>query len=178
MKIGLTGASGTGKTTLAKELSKKYNLRHITNVARTSPGAEFGMLTSNASLQNQLIIMNTLKFWAEQDAIVSDRIVADAYIYLKMAGISLDMPTNNFVLNQLYSNLSDYDVIIYCPLYEWDVESEGVRNLDSNYQHKFSEKLECILFDYCPNLPMVMKNEPIQERLIAIDKFLTKKNLI
>ena len=173
MKIGFTGASGTGKTTLARALSDKYNLKLITDIARTSPGARFNMLTSNSQKSNQFIILNTLQFWAEQENIVSDRTVLDAYLYTK----DLTSIEYNFAQSILEKNLKLYNLIIYCPYYKWDVKDEGVRNLDPKYQYDFCYRTQKHLdwhnIDY-----LTMKNVSIDERMNEIEQGLIFRNLI
>lgn len=175
MKIGLTGASGTGKTTLAKALADKYDLKIITNVARSSPGADLGMLTTNSQKSNQFIIMHTLQFWSEQDNIVSDRTVLDAYLYTR----NLSNLERKYAIELVKHNLRQYDLIIYCPWFNWSVEDEGVRNLDPDYQRKFDNDIEDKLLEFNDSFDYIyVDNSPVEERMNIIHEHLISRDLI
>lgn len=132
MKIILTGAHGTGKSTLLEPLREYYQLPTLKRTVRTfwedNGVVDFEKLPADVRtvfqkqlLLNQLEKENTL--W--EKGFVTDRSVLD---YLGYAIVSSNMSGVDLGLYKslIRERLLQYDYIIYCPV-EFPAEAEYLR---------------------------------------------------
>ena len=106
--VGLIGADGTGKTTLANELRKIYggNLRFISEVSRKVVRKGYP-LGKDASPESYIILMHDqvselLKMVANNTPFVSDRTILDQYCY-SIVNQNLPRPA----VTDIYINLNE-----------------------------------------------------------------------
>jgi nicotinamide riboside kinase len=181
MKIILTGAHGTGKSTLVKPLATEYNLpvlqRTVRNFWEDHGVNDFELLPSDVRaifqkhlLLNQLDKENSL--W--RDGFITDRSALD---YLAYAVVSSSMSKTDLDLYKalIRERLLQYDYIIYLPV-EFPAEAEYLRaNPDSQQEvaQVFEEHLNLWLSpeQYC------IARGSIDERLEQIKKFIDSKGV-
>ncbi len=170
MRIGLTGTSGTGKTTLAHKISEDYNKFLVTNVARNSPGARVKRINEKASVLNQLSILTTLAAWTEIPDIVSERTPLDALAY--SYGV-FDRDVWDMAVAITNSSMLNYDLIIYCPYYGWEIEKDPFRSDDKNYLRTIDGMIARYLYDIMPDDKVVtMGNIDSDERMKILAEFI------
>lgn len=148
MRIGFTGAQGTGKTTLINLLEEDGSLGPITRTispARTA--LSLGLLVNrDADVFSQLMVSvaNINKEYMVDptaDMIISDRTPVDSLAYtlyqLKEVWTEMDGRLSEWYWNQLLvlslSNMDVYDELFYFPAY-FAPKSDGVRDSDREYQ--------------------------------------------
>jgi len=90
LRIGITGAHGLGKTTLAKALAKEFNLYYLPEVAREmlgwSPDKDWRDFNTYQAIYFEEALMNAHKFYLnscirKDIAFVTDRIMLDIKAY-------------------------------------------------------------------------------------------------
>lgn len=111
MKIGVTGTSCSGKTTLARQLSEYFGFGLFNEVARNYTKEQL----KNKKIQFEIFlrqILEELEFYKNtmHRNTISDRTIIDNYIYMsrlfRPSGYTLD-------LTKFWANT--YDIIILCP---------------------------------------------------------------
>jgi len=144
MKIALTGSHGTGKTTLAYELTaelKKHgiNATMCTEVARKCPFP----IHRKGNFQSQLWIFVTqikdeLEAEKDYEFVVCDRSVLDTYAYTKYLLTSADTERLWAFARE---NLKTYDLLFKTPIIDSYIIEDGVRDTDK----KFQQDIDAIL---------------------------------
>lgn len=153
MKVAFSGAAGTGKTTLAKEVSEKLGLHYVT-VGSRSVAREMGYSSpydvdkDGKRLEFQIRLLETkIKYENEKKHFVTDRTTLDqlayTYIHLFECGYLEQMPRD--VVDGLYakaiSHMDTYDVVFFCGMSTfWNPVSDGIRRVSYNY-HRMYETL-------------------------------------
>lgn len=144
MKIAFTGAGGTGKTTLAKEVSATWGLPFITNVARQVM-AETGI--ENEESQNSMSAESLLELQckiflalrsrrASEPAFVTDRLLLDNYVYaLRRCGASMSDELRQTWETAAIEDLYKMDLVFYCPAGLFPLKADGVRQTDVAHQY-------------------------------------------
>lgn len=170
MKIGITGTSGTGKTTLAKTISERYGLQLIAGVVRNSPGGQNMMVNEKATALNQICIMSTLAAWSEIDNTVNERTPLDALAHSKPVFNNDQVTFAGWMVGQ---GMSNYDLIIYCPLYDWERESDPYRS--EEYEYLFS--IDQFIKDYLDHNKsyfniLIMEDELTEQRMEKIHPYM------
>lgn len=138
MKIAITGAMGVGKTTLAKDLAEKLGLEILPEVARIA--AEEGYkLDKDVSIDAEMfMISKQQKLEMDSDSWIADRCFIDLLAY-----ISILFPMNILLQFDVSDLLEDakYDWVLYIPP-EFDIEDDGVRSTDKDFQKTVDEKIK------------------------------------
>jgi deoxyadenosine/deoxycytidine kinase len=176
MNIILTGAHGTGKSTLVKPLAQEYNLevlqRTVRNFWEDNGVNDFELLPTDVRavfqkhlLLNQLDKENSL--W--EQGFITDRSVLD---YLGYAVVSSTMAKTDLDLYKslIRERLLQYDYIIYLPV-EFPAEPEYLRA-----HPKSQEQVAKVLEEY---LQLWLKPEQycfargsVEERLEQVKNFI------
>ena len=165
MKIALMGASGTGKTTLAKEISKKYDIPYLEKIS----GFIFEEIVEDKKnplkdkknnalykLSNCICRMNdqlTTKSY------VADRSVLDSYMYISL---DFDFSYKSQILEFLIYCIKNnpYDLLIYVPM-EFELpDTEKKPRLDLGHR-MLEDKLAKTIFEK-------FKNEGIAKKCIKV----------
>lgn len=140
MRIAFTGASGTGKTTLAEWIQEEYSLEYNPIGARSVAKAmgydcvyDVDIAGNRYEFQRSLL-KGKVEWEAKHDSFVTDRTTYDNLLYAVLHdiyGIELDDH-----LDIADKALRRYDLIIYCPLRAFhDTKGDAQRVADFAY-HK------------------------------------------
>lgn len=181
MKIILTGAHGTGKSTLLEPLREYYQLSTLKRTVRTfwedNGVVDFEKLPADVRtvfqkqlLLNQLEKENTL--W--EKGFVTDRSVLD---YLGYAIVSSNMSGVDLGLYKslIRERLLQYDYIIYCPV-EFPAEPEYLRAYPDS-QNEVAEVLEEHLALWLREDQYCIARGSVEERLEQIKQFIGTPNI-
>lgn len=121
MRIGITGAHGTGKTTLAKAISQKLNLPLISEQARIVAN-QLGIKSSDELLRDKnlarefqvtVLLAQIGMEDAFPDGFVSDRTALDCLAYWRLYGLCEEGEVGRTYVNQCLTRA--YDILIYVP---------------------------------------------------------------
>jgi len=150
-RIAICGSHGTGKTTLAKELSKRLGLPMIEEVARTvikSAGYQSTReyIEQADKSEKERIQMDIFELQRKRETdfaergFVSDRSVFDAVAYAWEYEIDMRVVYN--MLGRAISHaLNEYDLLVYVPIM-FGVEDDGFRDT-RDYLRRCIDSLLC-----------------------------------
>jgi predicted ATPase len=145
MRIALCGASGTGKTTLARWLVDKYGLE-LNPVGSRSVAKEMGFESpydvdkagKRAEFQERLILSKT-RWEIDHDAFVTDRTTFDNLVYTMLHEVH-SISADHFALAK--AGVGRYTHVIFCPLSAVFVPGDDpVRVKDRTYHELFETAL-------------------------------------
>lgn len=141
MRIAITGAQGTGKTTLTERLAEELNIPVIPEcsreVARKLGIAHLSQLSVDGFARfGKLCLETQLQQERSYTSFVSDRSTLDSAVYwLKwLEGVRPPGETAAF-LNKARENMSNYNYLFYLPL-EFSPAWDGFRSTDQAYQQE------------------------------------------
>lgn len=178
MKIGLCGAQGTGKSTLARELANFFDLPMITEQARTaahmlglsSPKDCSGNPALGVAYQH-LCLELQLGIEAQHPSFVSDRTTIDNAMYwLKWHSHNVDAATNLQYYERCGKNVANYDLVVYVPP-EFDPPEDGFRSANKMYQLETDFLLRCLLREIRPENYMQVSGS-VETRMWQVVKWL------
>lgn len=144
MKIALTGAGGTGKTTLATQISKTWGLPVLSSVAREvmkARGVENetaqNAMTPEALFELQYAIFHKLKDRrASEPAFVTDRLMLDNYVYaLRRCGSAMSEAVRKEWEEASIEDLYRMDLVFYTPAGLFPLVADGMRQMDVAHQY-------------------------------------------
>lgn len=166
MKIAFSGASSTGKTTLALELLKLdlfKNYKLVTTDARA--------LIAGFNKRN-IQELNKDEFDSFQDSyynkkvnsecnndFITDRSFADAYCYRSMKSDSQHLEEKYKLQHH------KYDLVIYFPNNLISFEDDGHRNVDMEFHYEYAKRLSSILSIWSKNVVKI-KSDKLEERIL------------
>jgi len=143
MKIAFTGSGGTGKTTMAKYLSEKWDVPYIGSVSREVM-AEMNVLHEDAQesmtegmlLELQHAIMQRRKDKiAGRTSYVTDRCALDNYVYaLRRCGAAMTEEARQKWEALAVEDLLSHDLVFYAPAGLFRVEDDGTRTVSPSHQ--------------------------------------------
>lgn len=181
MKIILTGAHGTGKSTLVQPLATEYKLPVLQRTVRTfwedNGVRDFELLPSDVRaifqkhlLLNQLDKENTL--W--EQGFITDRSVLD---YLGYAVVSSSMAKIDLDLYKalIRERLLQYDYIIYLSV-EFPAEPEYLR-ANPQSQTEIAEVLEQYLNLWLAPEQYCVARGSVDQRIETIKNFIEKRGV-
>jgi nicotinamide riboside kinase len=162
MRIGIIGAHGVGKTTIAKYISQKYNVTLITEQIRYAVRM-FSAL--NYKTPDEMVgtewythmVIETLKRQINneknnQNGFVSDRTLLDYYIYYECLNKDEDWIITFLKNNIIEYYRNKYDLVIYIPIMI-PLACDGYRNTDDIFRKKIDKNINNYLFEnknvYC-----------------------------
>jgi predicted ATPase len=166
-RIILTGAQGTGKTTLMNELAKD-GLRTISHIRKTA--VEHGLDTKNATEAGQKIYFKTLKKeLSSKRSYVSDRglTCVAAYTFNKAITEEISKKTaDKQYLDIVKFHTDNPDILlVYVPI-EFELEDDGERPFDKKLQMKIDFLIENLL--QTSNITYIKVSGTVEERLQQI----------
>jgi len=187
MKIAFTGAGGTGKTTLAEQVSKKWGVPFLTNVAREvmkQKGIENETaqndMTPEALLDLQYVIFLALKERrASEPAFVTDRLLLDNYVYaLRRCGRAMGEDLRQEWEQAAIEDLYRMDLVFYCPAGLFPLKADGMRQADVAHQYLVDSSIYGLLckhaFDrQCGHVYVVNMADP-QRRQAYVDALISE----
>jgi nicotinamide riboside kinase len=144
MRIAFTGAGGTGKTTLAKQVSESWGLKYLTNTARNvmkergiANEAAQSLMSDEALLDLQWAIFSSFKNLREtENAFVSDRLILDNYVYaLRRCGSAMSAETRQEWEQAAIEDIYKMDLVFYCPAGMFPLVGDGVRQVEVAHQY-------------------------------------------
>lgn len=152
MRIGITGAQGTGKTTLASALSKvleipliKEQARFVAKRLKINRMSELKYDPELAATFQLECLHSQLRAENLYSCFVSDRTTIDNAVYwLKWHSHRHESWKNNQYYQMALSNVLNYDLVIYVPP-EIHLQDDGFRSVNSFYQAEIDLYIRCFL---------------------------------
>ena len=141
MKIAIVGSMGVGKTTLARELGKRTEIKVLPEVARVMEknghkldgGATPALELKMADFQGRL--ERGYESW------IADRCMIDVLAYsMVLFGDDINMIST---LEKMLDK-AKYDIIFYIPI-EFRIENDGVRSTDVKFQMDIDKAIKKVL---------------------------------
>lgn len=148
MRIAIAGASGTGKTTLARAISEKYNIP-INPVGARSVALEMGFDNpydvdqAGKRVEFQRRLFEAKRAWeAANDRFVTDRTTLDnlTYCALHMPGELEDGQIEEYSLA-----MRRYDLVLTLRLEVFQDLNDGVRQTNIEYHRMYQLVLDALL---------------------------------
>jgi len=147
-KIALIGTHGTGKTTLAHELTAESKKRGIHTeflgeLARECPLPINEKQTKEASewiIYNQHI--REIEFTGKCDVLICDRSVLDGYVY-RYNLFGRDPLLEEFVK----AKAKEYEYLIKVPVREKRLVADGIRSVNPEFQKEIDRLFNYLLID-------------------------------
>ena len=164
LRIGIIGSHGTGKTTLANELSERLNMLTISEIAR-----KYNVNTTDRRKRYfmQVDILND-QMYAEMsvsdNGFISDRTTLDNLAYF-MLGTEHTPRELMCYLNKAIINAKNYTHLFYIPI-EFDLKGDGFRNTNKTYQHNIDSKILEILGFF--ELEYIVTSGSLEERVNTV----------
>lgn len=138
MRIAFCGAGGTGKTTVANLLKDELGLTFAPSVVRSVmeewkvTEATLHKLSANqrAQLQYEIYARKEQHDREHKKKVIFDRTLADHYAYnlIYAGGVDLTPQFLRDIRDRAIEALKAYSVVIYAPIFEWDIGHDGFRN--------------------------------------------------
>jgi len=178
LKIGVCGAHGSGKTTLAKLLFEKFELPFLADTMRQM-WRDFGVedfeklpKTVRSYFQKEAILKQINREETEgKNGFITDRTVMDNWGYTKISGNfdEIDLKIYETIVRK---HLSSYSHFIYLPISKsFKAEQEKLRaNLAT--QNTFAQIVESALIWVEKEKLLIVENEDLQKRVSEVGLFL------
>lgn len=143
VRIGICGAHGTGKSTLARRLSNELNIPLIEQVSRTVKGMGYRINKNSDVLSQVAIWLGQLHEQLEYEHFITDRTLIDHFSYASWLNEHKEFGIDKHIINamgNITSNIvqSQYSVIFYLPI-SWSLKANGIRSTDKRYQQEIDE---------------------------------------
>ena len=168
----ITGAHGTGKSTLLKELRSVPGYSFSDSVTRKSgadinqSGNDDGQLKILAAIIDAEIKNDIFK----KDFIL-DRSFIDFYAYTRYLynHNQVSLETLTLIESEFDKRISQYTMIFYLPI-EFDIEQDGTRSDDIQFQKEIDDIIKLILIG--KEVPFVPVTGSIDERVSEIKTYI------
>jgi len=183
--VGFSGAAGSGKTTLAREVAKRlkergYSVAVVEEIARKvfeEFREKYGVRSLNELRESGMYPAFQFAIFVEQlnaedrarkeaEIVLCDRTVYDNLMYTLLW---CDVRTIAMYCNQFVRNVGDrrYDVIFLCEWIDGDVD-DGFRTPDIDYRETQEWLLKMLLPDYI-YLPVMPMEERVEVAYRAVE---------
>ena len=143
MKIAISGAQSTGKTTLINELKKNYQFTFKTEITRELAAKGY-LINELGTDETQLAIMNSHKerLQIEED-VVYDRCALDGVVYTHYLFLhnKVSKETLDITVKMFKDMINQYDIIFYIEP-EFEIEDDGQRSNSKEFRDEI-----VLLFD-------------------------------
>lgn len=148
MRIGISGAAGTGKTTLANALAKHHNLQIIGDPTKRAlqEHGRLGWSGIQDAAERRNIRLRTFKIKMQEEleapTFISDKTVIDFLAYWMLNQSGIESEVRNFeVLDMVRNHLYVYDYIFVMPWRKEITPAEG-RNANPIHQLRIQSCIE------------------------------------
>lgn len=180
MKIALTGAHGTGKTTAAHELyvefkKKGRNVGIIEELARSCPftlNPNVGPIENYSTsywllleIQQQEMLMQTKK-----QVIICDRCIIDQFIYPKCI-MGNCIPEIFYTTTKYWLENHPYDYIFHFPIQDGYLIEDGVRDTNKEFQKNIDDELIRFLHNELIDFTTVPQIAPVKFIMETINRY-------
>jgi hypothetical protein len=176
MRIAFCGASGTGKTTLAEYVAKKYRLE-MNPIGSRSVAKDMGFESPydadkarrRAEFQRRLV--DSKREWeAAHESFVTDRTTFDNLTYMALHDVY--SATMGYLQNAVFG-VQRYTHIIYCPVKAFfAVNNDPMRIKEQDYHIIYDVLLHGFLTRYCKRPVITLSASDLAERKATVDAFL------
>jgi predicted ATPase len=144
LRIGIVGAAGTGKTSLAEALSSAFDIpllksREITDDILKRDGYDYALgiqierFLANSGRPNE-ILRRTIAQQQQAEQFVTDRTVVDLAAYAVCELHDMDVVAVRNIVETCKKNVSSYTHLFLCPWKDVPVENNKRRTLNPWYQ--------------------------------------------
>lgn len=168
MKIVITGAQGVGKTTLAQQINKDFpDLKILPEAARLAKEAGFD-LDKTATKETELwLIEKQIELETTENKWVADRCGIDLLAYIHHL-FSEESDLIEFATETLVPRFNNYDLVLYLPSGQFEIEDDGVRTTDKEFQQAIDKKVRDIFEKH--EIPFIEVVGSPEERLAKVKK--------
>ncbi len=168
MKIGFSGANSTGKTTLALELSKQFDIPCIHGITRRV-AKRFPINEAGDNECTQLAVM--LEHF---DVLTKRDFIADRTILDCTAATDHLLGSNHYLTKAfcdiVSARISEYDLLIYTPI-EFPLTDDGERSTNEEFREAMDHYIAGFFSKLASNNKNVIKvTGSVEERLEQIAK--------
>lgn len=145
MRIAISGAQGTGKSTIIKKLKEElpigFSFTGSTTRETMDDGLHINELGTDAT--QMLIMSKHIRNFALYPNGIFDRCVLDGYVYTVHLYNEKKVSRDVFLLvNDIYTRLiKEYDAICYIPP-EFEIINDGVRSIDRSFRDSVTKIFE------------------------------------
>ncbi|WP_299631760.1 AAA family ATPase [uncultured Roseobacter sp.] len=154
MKLALSGAHGTGKTTLVNALYEELKDSRNVEICREVPRVigevvgdrEYFRRGNNTELRQALIflyqVMEDHLVGSDKDILISDRTMVDHLAYTDVLFPEFSGTSEFKVISDAVQRwLATYDYILKVPI-EFKVQDDGTREADLSFQASIDQKID------------------------------------
>ncbi|AXH66845.1 thymidylate kinase [Streptomyces phage StarPlatinum] len=154
IKIGMTGAQGTGKTSMAQAMAQSPAFKDFVLVPSTARQIkDYGYPINREATELSQILVPVLRMVDEwetmtspqntlyKQGIISDRTLIDslAYTYYQNEYVWENGALIENVTRRLTEmHMQSYHFVLYFPVY-WEAEEDGVRDADESYRNRIDD---------------------------------------
>ncbi len=167
MKIGLTGTTSVGKTTLINELAKlpEFKDYHIAT-ERSKHLRDLGIpLNTDSTLLGQFVFLAERARELLNENLLTDRSVYDVLAFTCSSKLISMMQTEE-IIRAARHMIRYYDIIFYVDPTGVSIEDNGIRAIDAEYRDKINWMILELLAEYPPNkLVKIPSNLSVEERV-------------
>lgn len=190
MKIGMVGAHGTGKTSMAEAMVNGPFSRFSLVPSTARQIKAYGYPINREATELSQILVPLLRMVDEAEAfvdqrtrmykqgIISDRTLVDSLAYTMYQNLHVwesgDLVENiSFRLAKMHINT--YNVLLYFPIY-WDNVDDGVRDPSEQYRREIDNNIQTILelldinYYRVPNVPPEQRADWLVQKMYTADQ--------
>lgn len=176
MLIAITGAQGTGKTTLLnalKESSLLKNYKFIDEITRDVK-REGHPINENGNDETQFAIMNKHIENSRLENAIMDRCALDCFVYTSylLQHNKISYETYSLIEFGFRHLMEKYDLIFYIKP-EFELVDDGVRSADKGFRDEVYDIFENIIAYY--DLPVIEVTGSVEERVKRVEKIIKEK---
>lgn len=174
-RIVITGAQGTGKTTLANVLGSDGT--KVLSIARETAIALNWTPENGSSKEYQkALFKNMLKGISSKKSYISDRgltcVAAHTYIEAIGGNIPKKVADDQFRRLEKFHAENPDILVVYVPI-EFNIEEDGIRNADEAQQAKIDFLIKNILDT--AKIPYITVTGSVEERVAQVNKALENR---
>jgi len=170
MKISLSGAQCTGKTTLMKQIEESgifedtILIKEVVRTIKERMGEGFEFNKSGDFDSQEMILAEHHRNVLRHKSFVTDRGAFDAFAYATKNYMDGKFTFREWkIFETIFGNTqSKYDVTFYLPIGMIPMEDDNVRDTDVEYQQQMHEIYMWIAEEY--GVELIILNDPLEER--------------